>query len=325
MTFLEQFKNKKIYMIADSDCDGLMCSLLAEYYIKPIATKYIRYNTGDRGLPDFDWDKAKDSDIVLFTDIGPVDKEMSDKIQEISKLIIVDHHETHREMLGEMKNYYYDITKCATKIFFELLTENLQVKKIIYDYVNLTNIYDLYQTDSPLFRNAKGLNNLVYGYIDWKAARWQTDTEKNQEFIYEQLQKIEKSNDFYFTKKEKDMALKAEKKEKDNYKKARQNLSIRIDNAGNKYGYFECSSKLSIVASWLLRDFPDIKYFIGHTTFLETYRNKENGKVSLRSQKDFNIAKIAEKFGGGGHEHASGIELSIDIFKELKKGKIHLN
>ena len=43
-----------------------------------------------------------------------------------------------------------------------------------------------------------------------------------------------------------------------------------------------------------------------------------SGAVSLRSRKDGpNVAKIAEKFGGGGHAQAAGIRVRIDRMNRL--------
>lgn len=325
MSFLQQFKDKKVYLVSDSDLDGLMCSVLSEFYIKPISKTYIRCNNRDRALPDFNWYTAEKSDIVLFTDIAPVDIEMVNKIKKNSKLVIVDHHETHRELFGEMEDYHYSNEKSATMIFFELLTENLQVKKIVSQLAKLADTYDLYKTSDPLFRDAKGLHNCINSYVQWGLEKWQTETEKYQKFVNAQLKKIEKSETFYFTKREKEKALNEEKKEKKYYREVKKNLKIRTDNSGNKYAYIECFSKLSIVANWLLNDYPDVKYFACHSTFREVRYKEENGQLSLRSQKDFNVAKIAEAYGGGGHDNAAGVELPLEIFKDFRNEKIHLN
>lgn len=327
MNFLEQFKDKSVYCVCDADLDGVMASLLCDYYIKPITSKYIRYNTGDRSLPDFNWDIVYlNFDFVIFVDLAPYSLEMYNKIKEHCNVQIFDHHESHKKYLGELPNYFYTTEKCATKILFDKLTEGQRVKKILYQFIELTNVYDIYQIESNLWRNAKGLNNLLYAYIDWRKANYQTDTQKHQRFIDAQLSKINNSNskEFYFTAWEKEKALKAEEKERDNYKQAKKSLQIRTDNQGNKYGYFECSSKVSWTASLLLREYPDIKYFVCHSTFLEKYRHEENGKISLRSQKGFDVSIIAEKYNGGGHNQAAGLELPIEDFYKLREGKIHL-
>jgi len=316
-------------VVADSDCDGIMASILSEYFLRPISSKFIRYNTGDRKLPDFNWDVAKESDIVLFVDIAPYSMEMIEKINEHSVCVLVDHHESSFEILKEYYdsgNYFYATDKCASKIFFEELTNGIRVKKILKQMVDLANCYDLYQIDSidPPWRNSKGFNNILYGGVNWARAQYQTDTEKYQFFVDNQLKKIENSNEFYFTAKEKEQALKAEEKERKNYQQAKKSLKIRIDGGGNKYAYFECSSKVSWTASLLLREYPDIKYFACHGTFLETYKHEENGKISLRSQEGFDVSKIAVKYSGGGHGAASGMEMPLEDFYRFRKGEIHL-
>ena len=52
-----------------------------------------------------------------------------------------------------------------------------------------------------------------------------------------------------------------------------------------------------------------------------------NGGISLRS-RDVDVSKIASYFGGGGHIHASGIGIPLEIRKEvfetLLKGEVHI-
>jgi phosphoesterase RecJ-like protein len=36
---------------------------------------------------------------------------------------------------------------------------------------------------------------------------------------------------------------------------------------------------------------------------------KDEYRVSLRSKGDINVAKVAEKFGGGGHRNAAGLRV----------------
>ena len=325
LEFLEQFKGKSVYEVNDADLDGVVSSMLCDFYIKPIASKYVRYNTGDRKLPDFDWDIVNlNYDIVMFVDIAPYSLEMYNKIKEHCNIIILDHHESHKKLLGDLPNYFYTTEKCAAKILFEEITRGTNPKKILAQFVQLTDCYDRYKIEDMTWRTAKGLNNLLYAYVDWKRANYQTDTEKHQRFIDAQLAKIDKSKEFYFTAWEREKALAAEEKERKNYQQAKKSLKFRIDGQGNKYGYFECSSKVSWTASLLLREFSDIKYFVCHSTFLETYRHELNGKLSLRSQKDFDVAVIAEKYSGGGHFSAAGMELPLEDFYKLREGKIHL-
>lgn len=56
------------------------------------------------------------------------------------------------------------------------------------------------------------------------------------------------------------------------------------------------------------------------------YRVQKDGKVqfSLRSRSDFDVALLAQKFGGGGHKNASGFELdSLDTFVSTDRIKVY--
>jgi phosphoesterase RecJ-like protein len=45
------------------------------------------------------------------------------------------------------------------------------------------------------------------------------------------------------------------------------------------------------------------------------FRETDEGywKVSLRSKRDFNVARIAEQFDGGGHKNAAGCTIKADL------------
>jgi oligoribonuclease NrnB/cAMP/cGMP phosphodiesterase (DHH superfamily) len=328
LNFLEQFKDKKIVHISDVDFDGCICLMLGQIYLKPIAKEFYQFGTGDRQLPDFPWDKIKNTEIVIFTDIMPYNIEMVEELNKYVKVYYFDHHESHYKIFNnrkEVENYFYDSSICASKIFFNNLTQGIRIKKIIFQIVEMCNSYDaLYDYNSPNWRSIKALNNLVYEYINWKIAHFQNEVEKHQPFIDTLLKKIDRANEFYFTILDKEKALNAEKKEKKQFEEAKKSLQIRKDTMGNIYGYFECSSKLSWIACLVLRAYPQLKYVIGHATFLEKYRNEINGKVSLRSLNDFDVGIIAEKWKNGGHKTAAGINLELEDFYKLREGKIHL-
>ena len=55
--------------------------------------------------------------------------------------------------------------------------------------------------------------------------------------------------------------------------------------------------------------------------------DKGRVRINLRSRSDFNVARLAEKFGGGGHKKASGCFLEgslvlakARILREIGKG-----
>ena len=69
-------------------------------------------------------------------------------------------------------------------------------------------------------------------------------------------------------------------------------------------------------ASWELTDgFVDIPRTVRgiEISILYTQRGDNNYKLSLRSKADVNVEKVAKKFGGGGHIHASACWMKGDI------------
>jgi len=319
--FIKQFEGKSVFHASDSDLDGVSCRLLAEYFIKPISSNYVPYNSSDRSFVEFPFEEAIEYDIVLFTDIAPPSQEFIDKLNEHSKVIIVDHHQSHRDDLGDIDNYYFSLDFCATKSFYNLLTKGKRRKLSLDMYTDLVNIYDLYITDSEDWQSAKNLHNTMYGYVDWRFINSQSDTERYEKFIDIQLMKIDQYDKFFFTAYEKRIIAKSAIKEANMYKQAKKHLQFRVDGEGNNYAYTEFSSKISLVAHKLMQEYKgEIEYIVIFSLF-----RKSDMKFSLRSPEDFDTKYITEKWGGGGHKSASGMSFTDpEIFQKFREGKIHL-
>ena len=320
MTLIEKLKDKKIFGCFDSDLDGVGSRVIAEYYLNPVC-RMVYLNTGKRDMSEYDINIALSADICLFVDIAPT-LELYEELEKNNKIIIIcDHHQSSRDELGERENYYFDLFRCGCKLFYDELTIGMRKNRVAERFVELVNTYDLWKDDTENWGKAKDLHNALYGSIDW----YQTDTEKYLDFVIDQLDKFRNSKEFHFTYKEKVSIDKANKKEISNLKEAKRTLRIRKDNKGNNYGFFTCSSKLSITANRLLKEYGDkLDYVVGHITWNEKQQIKEDKlKLSLRSN-NFDIRHIAEKHSGGGHKLAAGLEVSYKDFNDFKEGKIHL-
>jgi oligoribonuclease NrnB/cAMP/cGMP phosphodiesterase (DHH superfamily) len=328
LNLLETCKDKKIASISHNDLDGLGGTILAMHYIQPIAKEFYTINTDKYNLCD-----QKDLDIIInyydifiFTDFSPV-PELYLKIQQAGKLIyIFDHHQSSNVELRNiaLENYYYDITRCGTKIFLDEISKCVRIKKVIWQTVELVNIYDLYQMKSSLWRDAKGLSNVMWAEVNYDKTI--VSTAKYINFIRSILYKFDNFSVFCFTDYENKCMDNAEKKEQANLKEAKRNLQIRKDGHGNTYGYFECTSKQSIVSNYILQEREDLKYIISHVTWGET-EGIVNPKVSIRSVEGRGIdcSVMATLWNCGGHIMAAGIEFKdFSDFEKLRKGEIHL-
>lgn len=322
---LEKFKNKDVYIITDADLDGVGSHIIARLYVEPIVKSFSYTITGDRAMKDFVDEKASKAEVICFVDIAPT-LELFCKLKEQGKeILIFDHHLTSYKDLIDVvdENYYFTEEKCGCKIFFDELSKGRRTAKAVFQFTSLVDTYDRWQQMSILWKDAKKLQNILYEYVNW-FDKSLTDDNKYNVFIEKQIEKFNKEKNFYFTQYEEGLARNAEEKRKKNLLEARSNLSIRKDDSGNCYGYFECNSKLSDIGNMILNEYEDLNYIIGHATFLEKFKKEVNGKISLRSKGDFDVSVIAQKYGGGGHGSSSGVELPIDIFEKLKSGNLHL-
>ena len=321
---LEYFKGKRIYMIVHIDLDGIGCLLLAKYYIEPIALEF-DYLISNYDFTFIDMKKIENCDIVLYTDISP-SKELYDKIKALGKeQLILDHHMTaYSNFNGIVDNFYWTDQKCGTKILFDELMKNKRVNRCIYNIVELINVYDLWQTASALWQSAKSLSNCMFEYANYST---KDENKKFELFIENQMYKFNNFKTFSFTNEEKQAILNAEKKERKALESAKKSLQKRIDGEGNKYIFFECMTKLSYVASALMKEYADqdIQYYICRSLY--AYNRGDLG-LSIRSSDGSKIdcSKIAEKFGGGGHTQASGIDFKTDqiLYHQIVSGKKHL-
>lgn len=328
MNFLEQFKGKKVVVASHNDLDGIGSTILAMYYIQPLAKEIKFINTDKYDLSDqSDLDSTIDYfEIFICTDF-PIDINLYLKLKEKNKcVIIIDHHQSGYTTLKNiaLENYYYDITRCGTKIFLDEIAKCTRIKKVIWQFVEYVNIYDLYQMNSSMWRDARGLSNILWAQCNWD--KEVHGTAKYVNFISSILYKFNNYKIFAFTEYEQNQMLNAENKEQQNLKEAKRKLQIRTDNQGNTYGYFECTSKQSIVANYILSEMDKLRYVVAHVTWGET-EAEITPKVSIRSVEDRGIdcSIIADIWGGGGHKLSSGIEFkNFEDFKNLREGKLHL-
>ena len=327
MNLVDTCKDKRVLQISHNDGDGFGATVLGFYYIQPVAFSFYTENTDDYDLQNYNLEKIINGyDIFLFTDFSPT-KRVIDILRKYQKAFYCyDHHISAFDELSNIaqEEYVFNNEKCGTLIFFEALTKGKRIKKVVAQFVELINIYDLYQMNSALWHDAKGLCNVLWGYTSWFSG--ETSTGKSMKFITAMLYKFDNDKYFSFNSYEQGLIRRAEQKEKENYEIAKKSLKKRTDNSGNLYGYFECISKLSIVANYILTDNQDLRYVIAHSTY-EDKGGHVRPKISIRSTDDrcIDCSQIAKIYNGGGHKESSGIEFTdMSFFEKLRSGKVHL-
>ena len=320
---LKHFKDRSVLCITDSDLDGVSAHIIAREYLQPIV-KYFEFEiTNDREFKDINYSliEKKIFDLIIFVDTSPK-KELYDILLTHTKeIFIFDHHISGRYELGDLDNYYFDPNRCGARIFFEEITRNIRVKRVVKQFIELVDTYDRWQDQSLLWRDAKRLHNVLMGSAVW----WNkliTNRTRFNLFINRLLDKFQYTKTFFLSDTEKSIADDGEAKERKALDGARKTAKYRTDNDGNKYIWFECTSKISFVANSFLKEHANqIQYCIGYSTY-----NKSKLSLSLRSIPNFDCSVLAEKYGGGGHKNASGVDLTNnkEFFDKLRLGEAHL-
>jgi len=323
---LKEFENKKIYLASHNDLDGVMNVVVARYYLDYFCQSLTYQLFADKDFPDLDWKDIENADIIIFTDLAPTEI-MCERLQNMSKEIIVcDHHATSNKYLNNWKNsYYFDNTRCGTKIFYDLLSEGLRKNRVLDEMVELTNIYDLWIDTSLAWKKALEFEFSLFGHVDWKRVLYSafppSETEKHEKFINICLAKAEKSKELFFTDFELKKIEEAKDKLKKQYEECKQKIQFRVDGQGNKYAFISAKTKVSLVANFLMKEY---KEKVDYMTIWNTYE-KDSLHISIRSLGNFDTTQISEIWGGGGHKAASAFNFKDrQKFDDFILGKIHL-
>lgn len=322
---LQELENKKIFHASHNDLDGIMNIVVAKYYLEHICD--LKYQVfADKDFPDLCWLNIEKADIIIFTDLSPTE-EMCEKLQQMNKnVIICDHHATSNKYLNNWKNsYYFDLNRCGTKIFYDLLSEGQRKNRVLDKMVELTNTYDLWQDTHELWQEARDFSTSLYSHIDWKRVLYSafppSETEKHEKFIDVSLTKIYKANEFFFTNFELQKIAEAKEKERVQYEECLRTIQFRVDRNGNRYAFVSAKAKVSNIANRLLKEHKDkIDYIVVWNTF-----EKESVHMSIRALGNFDTTQISEIWGGGGHKSASAFNFKdYQMFSDFICGKIHL-
>lgn len=264
----------------------------------------------------------KEFDDIVVADFS-FNKKVINKLLDLGKTIkIYDHHESSLKELGEIvhPNFVFinDDKRCGTKIFFEnycIPELNLKRVPVIYtQFVELVNTYDLWKESHELWIKACDLNRVLFKYKKWGESD-PLDSFKN--FIRNCLFKFEKYSAWKWTPNEVVAIEEDRQKELLAYKAAKKILKKRVDEKGRTFGIFAASSKISVSASKLLHEYPDLAYVI----IINTYKDSSYTRLSFRSKEGRGVISTDLGFKGhalaGGETFASGLDLWEGRIKSL--------
>ena len=299
----ERFLNKtnSVKLFTHTDLDGVSCAILAGLYFENICdVDMCDYNNINDKLKNFLSSPVKwRYNLILITDISCNEEvaEMIDKHNNPNMLNIklIDHHKT-AEWLNKYSWANVVIEKdnhlCSgTSLLAEFLgfTETLGSLPM---YINLVRQYDTWEWKANNENRANDLNNLFHIL-------------GRERFINDMMDNLIK--DYYIFSKEHQLLIEIDKEKKDLYfqKKEKELDGYIID--GMLFGIVFANEYVSELGNYLGEKYPN---------FMGIILIGEYG-ISYRTIHDnIDMSMIAKKFGGGGHQKASGSGISIEKRKQ---------
>ena len=155
----------------DLDCLGAMVAI--EYRFPTVPKKYFHTNYANiKTIVDdiLAYQKENGNHHILIPDVSFADgKDELTKIYETFEHVThIDHHLYPEGFWDDYPNMkvVWDKTKCAAKLTHEYLG-NAGKNESLDKLINIIDIYDLWQTDSPAFDFAQDLNEYFWASIDY--------------------------------------------------------------------------------------------------------------------------------------------------------------
>lgn len=309
-------ENVSRIFLGNNDLDSTGVYILLHYYQIPYTEAY---------LTDYDFFENETHmnyvmtyDEIYFVDFAPSKWMLDEMIDRKKHFYVYDHHEPGWEILKDLpeSNLYeihVDFERSGTEIFYdEFIKPTLtRTKPIVEYFVEMVSGYDLWKKDQPIWNDGLNLNRVLYGSMNYG----QSEFALIETFVRNQTSKLQMSNEWFWTEKEQKLIKRAEEREAQMKALAEENLSVRTDSKGKKFGVTALPSKISLGANYLLEQYEDLEYVIA----INTWGGGINGKLSFRSRGDFNCNELS---CAEGHDAAAGGHIQVDEALKLYNGDI---
>lgn len=285
----------KAVLFTHIDLDGYTSRIMVQRAYPTIQIKHVDYGfdalSENRKL-------MAEADMIIFTDIS-ISQETAELLemtrQSGKKLLLLDHHQSAYDNLHDLGYEWIKIdqSKSGALLAYEYFSSTFPNE--LEGYENLAKYvsdYDLWEHKYP---ESKMLQFL-----------WSRDSDYfTQRFL--------KNPEVRFSDDEMSIINESLKNLEDSYQEAIGSLSSHQDKEGLTFGLIKSIGLLSsLVADRIMKENPSIDYLV--------IMNKK-GSLSLRSLH-YEVRKIAEALGGGGHPLASGVPMPegkiVDVVESIK-------
>ena len=296
----------KLYSHTDWDGNSPYILLKTYYPTANISYSFCNYGDIDEKVQEFlDSKEYQNYDYIYITDISVSEKiaERLQKIADETKIIIrlFDHHQTALHLnkfdFCEVMIEKNEEPICATKLFYQYFTEelNLEKKDYVERYVKYVNDYDTWLWENKYHYDLPDKWNTLFQFYG------------RLNFIENVLKKFEK-NKTTFTETDQ-LILDIEAQKKQSYIKNKMNDVFEKKIDGENCAIVFAEQYTNDIATALKETCPnsDIQIVIGQRGI--SYRS--------RSNKDINLGDFVKQFGGGGHKKAAGSQITREMREKM--------
>ncbi len=217
---------------------------------------------------------------IYFLDVVPQEVDFS-RLLKLNRVIVIDHHVSSEKMIQKATEAIFSSRHCAAVLTWRYFFPKKQMP-LLLKYVEDLDLWQFRQSSSQEINAAIGL--MDFDFKQWDKLARQLNTKEGRIECKKKGKIILQYQDKMINKiigRARPVILAGQEG-------LMVNSSVLVSKIGN---------------ALVQHDYP---------MAIIWFETKNKRKVSLRSNGDVNVAKIAEKFGGGGHEAAAGFVLSIN-------------
>ncbi|SDO08934.1 Oligoribonuclease NrnB or cAMP/cGMP phosphodiesterase, DHH superfamily [Psychrobacillus sp. OK028] len=301
-------------LLSHNDLDGVGCGILAKLaFGEQVKVRYNSISALNREIEYFLENENQDT-FLFITDLTPNEeneKKLEDFYHEQGKLQLIDHHKSALHF-NDYEWGYISVEDSegkltsATSLLYEYLVnkELLKPTTTLSEFVELVRQYDTWEWEKNGNQRAHSLNSLFYLIAI-------------EEFEEKMLERLRTSETFNFDEFEKKILLMEEDKI-DRYIRRKKKEIVQAKVGEHLAGVVYAETYHSELGNELGKEYPHLDYIA-----IVIMGGK---RISLRTIYDhIDVSKIAGQFGGGGHQKASGCNLTEEAYKLFVLDTFHLS
>lgn len=300
-------------LLSHNDLDGVGCGILAKLaFGKDVK---VRYNSISSLNHEIEYYLESDStDTFLFiTDLSPHEeneKRLNQHYKDHKNIQLIDHHKTALHLNDYEWGYVLvedtsGALTSATSLFYEYLVSNefLKATDAITEFVELVRQYDTWEWEKNENHKAHSLNSLFFLVsID--------------EFEEKMIERLSYSDHFDFDEFEKKL-LNMEEDKIFRYIRRKKREIVQAQVGKYYAGVVYAESYHSELGNELGKEYSHLDYIV--------ILNMGGKRISFRTIHDqVDVSEIAGRYGGGGHQKASGCFMTDEAYKHFVLDTFHL-